>query len=614
MFYNYCRSTKSGLIDRDLKSFRKTQRSVPHSPTSRILNIPKRQKLKNLLMVKFMEKYNINYPDAAIEKEVTRFVQGEKLTDRDLQRLNNRIQKLVRNGSASNILEKNLTNRFENNLNKYKNGKNKINYEQQGNNFKTLSPEEQLNEHILSSPNNNNHDINNTNSKNTLEQRSDAFSLPKVNEKNTDNNNNIDDNNKKLQRSQSSINMANKTLSIFPKRNFYQNKCFKSPEEELAELEKELEIHDYHTKTKKEPRIDFSKEGNEWSAISKYKQKLYRQQLIEEKIKENEIRKRTKEELDNQIKQKIKKEHEENLREKKFNELLNEKLKKMDEIDKIKSEKIKSQFIREKESRDKLLKDINIRRKIEFLKEKKLDNELLSNAKRIWQKEINDKYMQKKILNEELNKTIKEVEQKKIKLKNLIQREKEEELIILKEQQKTEERQDKQRQKIFDKINYNMNKFIIRNAEEIVAKNRLEQQKEEEKMQYYIEEKRKEMEKQEIMEKVRKQKEKLELKKFLDMQVEEKKKEKNFLKELEHEQARIWNIDAQKYTEDEKLSDNKYKMMKKKNFEYIIQQMKENDQKKIIKHTSDMTNDEYEMNKELLEKAKNSFLNEEKTK
>ena len=610
MFYNYCRSTKSGLIDRDLKSFRKTQRSVPHSPTSRILNIPKRQKLKNLLMVKFMEKYNINYPDAAIEKEVTRFVQGEKLTDRDLQRLNNRIQKLVRNGSASNILEKNLTNRFENNLNKYKNGKNKINYEQQGNNFKTLSPEEQLNEHILSSPNNNNHDINNTNS----EQRSDAFSLPKVNEKNTDNNNNIDDNNKKLQRSQSSINMANKTLSIFPKRNFYQNKCFKSPEEELAELEKELEIHDYHTKTKKEPRIDFSKEGNEWSAISKYKQKLYRQQLIEEKMKENEIRKRTKEELDNQIKQKIKKEHEENLREKKFNELLNEKLKKMDEIDKIKSEKIKSQFIREKESRDKLLKDINIRRKIEFLKEKKLDNELLSNAKRIWQKEINDKYMQKKILNEELNKTIKEVEQKKIKLKNLIQREKEEELIILKEQQKTEERQDKQRQKIFDKINYNMNKFIIINAEEIVAKNRLEQQKEEEKMQYYIEEKRKEMEKQEIMEKVRKQKEKLELKKFLDMQVEEKKKEKNFLKELEHEQARIWNIDAQKYTEDEKLSDNKYKMMKKKNFEYIIQQMKENDQKKIIKHTSDMTNDEYEMNKELLEKAKNSFLNEEKTK
>ena len=30
------------------------------------------------------------------------------------------------------------------------------------------------------------------------------------------------------------------------------------------------------------------------------------------------------------------------------------------------------------------------------------------------------------------------------------------------------------------------------------------------------------------------------------------------------------------------------------------------------KNNSDMTNDEYEMNKELLEKAKNSFLNEKK--
>lgn len=612
MFYNYCRSTRSGLIDRDLKSFKKNQKSVP-PPTTRMLNIPKRQKLKNLLMVKFMEKYNINYPDAAIEKEVTKFVQGEKLTDRDLQRLNNRIQRLVRNGSASNILENTLTNRFENNLKLNENNKMKIDYNQPGNNFNVLKPDEQPNEHILSSPNNNNHDINNTNTNNTLNQKNDAISLPKVNEYN---NSNIDNNNnnKKLQRSQSSINMANRTLSIFPKSSFYKNKCFKSPEEELAELEKELEIQDYHTKPKREKRIDFSKEGNEWSAISKYKQKLYRQQLIEEKMKENEIKKRTKEELDNQIKQKIQKEHEENLREKKFNELLNEKLKKMDEIDKIKSEKIKSQFIREKESRDKLLQDISIRRKIEFLKEKKLDNELLSNAKRIWQKEINDKYMQKKILNEELNKTIKEVEQKKIKLKNMIQQQKEEEMIILKEKQKTEERQDKQRQKIFDKINYNMNKFIIRNAEEIVAKNRLEQQKEEEKMQYYMEEKRKEMEKKEIMEKMRKKKEKLELKKFLDMQVEEKKKEKSFLKELEHEQARIWNIDAQKYSEDEKLSDTKYKMMKKKNFEYILKQMKENDEKKLIKHNSDMTNDEYEMNKDLLEKAKNSFLNEEKNK
>ena len=52
--------------------------------------------------------------------------------------------------------------------------------------------------------------------------------------------------------------------------------------------------------------------------------------------------------------------------------------------------------------------------------------------------------------------------------------------------------------------------------------------------------------------------------------------------------------------------------MKKKNLEYIIKQIKENNEKKMEKNNSDMTNDEYEMNKELLEKAKISFLNEKK--
>ena len=119
----------------------------------------------------------------------------------------------------------------------------------------------------------------------------------------------------------------------------------------------------------------------------------------------------------------------------------------------------------------------------------------------------------------------------------------------------------------------------------------------------------------EIKERKRKNEQKKELKKFLDMQVEEKKKEQDFLKELEHEQARIWNVDIQKYNEDEKIIDNKIKKMNRRNFEYILKQMKENSTKKLIKHNTDMTNDEYDMNKELLKKAKNSFLiDEEKNK
>ena len=599
MFYNYCRSTKASLIDKEQRKAKRKQISMSHSPTQRVLNLQKRQKLKNLLMMKFMEKYNLNYPDHTIENEVTKFVQGEKLTDMDLQRLNNKIQRLIRNSSARNLLEKTMNKQLTNPLNLNE----KKNYQTIVTNDKIFSPK-------LKKDEDNYTDMNNLN--NNLYPRNDVFSLPKVNGNSEKNN---EEKNKKLQHSQSSTNIANNTFSLFPKYSYYNQKFFKSPEEELAELEKELEIQGYHNKEKrekKEKRIDFSKEGNEWNVISKYKQKLYHQQLIEERMKENEMKKRTKEELDNQIKLKLMKEYEENIKEKEFNDLLNEKLKKMDEIDKVKSQKMKNQLLREKESRDKLLKDIYTRRKIEYLKEKKLDNEIVNNVKKKLEKELTDRYMKKKILNEEMKKEIREMELKKIKLKELIQQQKEDEMTYLKEQQKNEEKKDKERQRIFDKINFNAHKFIIKNAEEMAEKNRQEQKKEEEKIEYYIEEKRKAMEEKEMKEKMRKKKKKKELKKFLDMQVEEKKKEQIFLKKLDSEQARIWNVDCLRYNEDEKMIDSKIKNMKKRNLEYIIKQIKENNEKKMEKNNSDMTNDEYEMNKELLEKAKNSFLNEEK--
>ena len=601
MFYNYCRSTRSTLNSEKPKKPKKKHLSNTNSPRSRILNLSKRQKLKNLLMLKFKEKYCLNYPDQTIEKEVTKFVQAEKLTDKDLQRLNDRVKRLIRNSSGNNILVRPFTNKYKEPVNCQE----KIDYNPQVSKEKFFEPPTKNEENNTLTELNKNNNKNITRLNNTLYPRNDVISLPKVHDT-TENKTKI------LQHSQSSVNLANKTLSIFPKKTYYNNKLFKSPEEELAELEKELEINDYTKKRPIKKRIDFSNEGNEWNAISKYKQNLYRQQLIEERMKENEMKKRTKEELDHQIELKIQKEHEEIIREKEFNEILNENLKKMDEIDKIKAEKIRNQIQREKESRDQILKDFYTRRKIEHLKEKKLDKEIVSNVKKTLEKELIDKYMKKKIANEEMKKGIKELEIKKKKIKQLIQQEKEEEIIFLKEQEITEQRKDKERQKIFDKINYNANKLILKNAEEIVAKNKEEQKKENEKIEFYIKEKVKAMEEQEMKERKRKNELKVELKKFYDMQVEEKRKEQIFLKELDHEQARIWKMDYQKRDEDEKINDNKIKLMEKKNFEFIIKQMKENDLRKMIKKKNKMTNDEYDMNKDLLEKAKNSFMNKEK--
>ena len=601
MFYNYCRSTKAAALSlKNQKKFKSKQKSMSHSPSQRLLNLNKRQKLKHLLLMKFMEKYNLNYPDQNVEKEVSDFVQGEKLTDRDLQRLNYKIQRLVRNSSAKRLLEKTMNKKLDNSLLKDMN-----NYDSSITNVKLFSPKIKTNPDNFTDLNNiNNNTINNNN----LNQKNEVVSLPIVNENKEKEKN--DNENKTLKHSQSAINIANNTFSIFPKYSYYNKKIFKSPEEELAELEKELEIKDYCNKDKREKKFEFRRGGNEWNAISKYKQKLYHQQLIEQRIKENEMKKRTKEDLDNQIKTKIQKEQEENIKEKEFNDILNEKLKRMDEVDKIRNEKIRNQMLREKESRDKILKEINTRKKIEFLKNRKLDNEIINTEKKLLEKELTARYMKKKIANEALNQQLKEIELKKIKLKELYKRQKEDEITLLKERQKMEDKKENEKKKFFDKIYYNANKFILKNAEEIIAKNKEEQKKEDEKIEHYIEEKRKAMEEKELKEKIKKNEQKKELKKFLDMQIEEKKKEQIFLKKLDYEQARIWNMDCQRYHEDSKIIDNRIRNMQKKNFEYIIKQINENSQRKLRRNNSDMTYDEYEMNKDLIEKAKNSFLNE----
>ena len=89
------------------------------------------------------------------------------------------------------------------------------------------------------------------------------------------------------------------------------------------------------------------------------------------------------------------------------------------------------------------------------------------------------------------------------------------------------------------------------------------------------------------------------------MQVEEKKKEEDFLKALDLEQARIWNVDCKKYYEDEKIIDGKIRQMNKRNLDCLFKQISENTNKK--KNKKNMTDNEYYLNRELIEKAKASL-------
>ena len=593
MFYNTFRATKSAMKREEQN---KLNRIRNINPKERLMNLQKRNKLKDLLITKFMDKYGLQYQDQNLENEVTKFVQKEKLNDVDLQRLDNKIRRMVRDNSARNVLKSTLTRNLQqtrqNDLNEYQNNV----FSNTQNDFTNKNINMDLN---LNNNNNTLYQDQNLNQNQNQNQKTENVSLPQVN-------NNI--NEKKMVRSQSTSNInPNYTYTKFPKRLYYNNKIYKSPEEELAELEKELAKDESEYKPKC-VRLDFTKEGDEWAAISKYNKKLFEQQILEERMKDNEMKRRTKADLDNQIKQKIKKEYEEELKEKEYDKILEEHLKKIDEIERKKLEDIRKQKIREKENRDALLKEGNIRKRIESLKEKKFEKEYVKNIKENIEKEKRIAMERKIKENEALNKAIKENEIKKEKLKQLMKKQKEDDILSMEEQIKTGEKQDLERKYYFDRIKNYGNKYSLKKAEEILEQMKDAQKKEDEKIQFYYDEKRKVADEKERKEFIKKRMERKELKKYLDMQVEEKKKEEDFLKALDYEQARIWNVDCKKYMEDEKIIDGKIKKMNKINQDSLIKQINENSKKKKMR--KNMSDAEYYMNRDLLEKAKASLANE----
>jgi hypothetical protein len=519
----------------------------------RLLNLQKRQKLKDLLITKFMQKYGINNPEQILEDEITKFLQGEKLNDIDLKRLDLKVKNLLRQKASKEKLKNSLTQSLQENT---------INQNQ------VVLPKIETKK-----------DIDSTISPKIIKNQPTRLSTEPTN---------------KLEPQKLSSSVYAPLNTFGPKN--YKIK-YKKPEEELAELEKEF-AEEEEKKNKNYERLDFTSEGDEWSAIAKYNRKIYEDQIKEERIKDNEIKKRNKADLDLQIKQRLRKEYEDELKEKEYDNIIKEHQKKMDELEKEKQEQIKLQIMREKESRDEQMRQNYMKKRIELLKEKKFEKSLVKTIKEGIEKDRKEAQERKKRENEALNKAIKENELKIKKKKELEKKEKEEDIKIREESIKMQIKQDQIREKYYEMIKTYGNKYSDQ-SKEILDKMKKDQEEEDKKIQYFYDEKNRLAIEKEKNEQLRRHKEKFELKKYLDMQIEEKKKEEDFLKSLDDEQARIWAIDCKKYFEDEKAIENKIRTMNKRNLDLVMEQINKKKKKKNA-----MSDTEYAMNRDILQKAK----------
>jgi len=545
MFYNTYRSTKSC----DKNNLAGVGRNIINQ-REKLLNLQKKQKLKDLLITKFMQKYGIKNFEQILDEEISKFIQGERLTDQDLKRLDVKIKKLLHEKSSQNRLKEKLTQSLQ--------GK----------------PSDDV--------------------------------LPKIEDRNLTDNNTISAMKQKpniLNTEVNTLNQKDFSSSLYRPMNTINSQFrYKKPEEELAELEAELGKEE--TKNKKNlKRLDFTEEGDEWTAIAKYNRKIYEEQLKLNKMKDNELKKRNRADLDLQIKQRLKQEYENELKDREYDRLMTEHQKELDEIERKKQEEIKKQIMREKESRDEQMKENYIRKKIEILKEQKFEKSLVKSIQEGIEKEKKDTIEKKKRENEALLKAIKENDLKIKMKKEKEKKDKEEEIKLGEERIKMEMKEDQTREKYYETIKRNGNRFF-KNSYELLEKLKRDQREEDKRIQHYYDEKNKlEIEK-EKQKKLKQYKEKFELKKYLDMQIEEKKKEEDFLKSLDYEQARIWAMDCNKYNEDEKIIKSKIREMNKRNLESVMEQI---NKKKQNNKKERMNDTEYFMNREILEKAKSSL-------
>ena len=551
------------------------------NPRERLLNTNKRQKLRDLLIDRFSSKYNLGKNRMLIEGEITKFIQQEKLNDVDLKRLDARIKRII----SEDINQKNLKKNLTENLNYNQ----PIDYEKEKDLNTNLNQEESI------YPNNYQPPLNSTlNQNNQTNLRSNSY-----------------------QPNNSARPLSSQTYVPQSKLNLYKTRNkFSSPEEELKSLETELAAEEErelrekgyysemnnHLKLKK---IDFKKYGNEWAAMAAYDKMIYEQQILDEKIRSAQQKKRIKYDLDEQVKEKIKKEYEDELKEKEYDKIFKEHQKELDKIEKEKAQKIKEQYIRERESRKAQLKDNYIRKRIDELKERKFDKKFVRTILTEMENERKQQAEEKRRRNLELNKALEENEKNRKNLKIIQDKQKVEDLQFLEEQKKMDIRLEQQREYLLNQIKIRFNNASNPQAEEKVKEAEKAQQEEDKKIIFYMNEKCRIADEKELKEKIRRQKEKKELKKYYDMQVEEKKKDEEFEKVIDGEQARIWKKDCEKYNEDEKRIAKIIWDKNVRNLNTIKDQIK--DKKEKEKNNMNMTPIEFSMNREKLMKVKEAL-------
>ena len=502
------------------------------------MNQQRRQKLSQSLTQSLIDKFNDKTQKKLIEKEVNDFLKRENVAEKDIKDLENRISQKIKIKAEKKDLSEKLI----------KNTKPKI----------TIVTEEKKVE---------------------------------------SGNNNIKEKEKEECTNNKDLNVSG--MSGGSDLDKFDGRIGKEELEnqEMKELEKFQSKNEGNTIKKVE--IDTSKYNDEWDAINMYNKRMFEERRRLEKEKEWELKMRNRADLINQIQQKIKRKYEQELKDREYDEMLEKHVKKMEELENKQKEAKKQQALKEKEIRDKQLRDIYVAKRIAYLKNKKYEKELIAHNNEEIRLEKEAALKQKEKDHEALLKTLKDNELHKQKLLEQERIERENDIKIMEDAAANEIKRENERKAYYESIkrgqmehNQKMLESVIKERNEKLAEeDRI--LKEYEITQEKLEKEKEERRKKEIYEN------KIKLRNIYDKQVENKKAKKEFEKQVDLAQGRIWKQDYQNYINYQNEIKRRIKELNQQNIASLDNQVK------LGKKSIDvgMSETEKALNKELLEKA-----------
>lgn len=532
------RSLKRSTDTRQNTNLRRSNALPPiRQPNSIKINVQRRKKLGQSLTQSMILKFNDKTQNDMIEKEVNEFLQRENLTEKDLKDLEKKISQKIKSKKTNEALTKKLISGTK--------------QQQIESNEEKKVQNENINQ-IL------NEDI-------PVEKKQD-------------------------------LNVSG--MSGGSDLEKFDGKYAKDEKDaqELKELEKYKNAN--NEPTIKKVVLDTSKYNDEWDAINMYQKRMFQERERLEKTKELEMKMRNRADLLNQIQQKIKRKYDEELKEKEYAIIIEQNVKKMDEIERKQKEVKKQQILKEKEIRDKQLRDIYVAKRIAYLKNKKYEKELIAHNNEEIRLAKEAALAQKEKEHEALLKTLKDNELHKQKLLEQERIERENDIKIMEDAAANEIKKENERKAYYESIKRGAQEHDAKMLESVIKK-RNEQLKEEENILNNF------WKNQDILDKENEIRKKLEMKEnqkklrmYYDKQVEERNKKKEFERQVDLAQGRIWKQDYLNYLQYENDTNRRIKELIRKN-----QQHAGNNQNVKKNYDEGMSENEKAMNKEMLEKA-----------